>query len=140
MRSNSFLSFGLSSYKSYFCFFVFFVFLFLSLELFITALLNFFEVKGAWFSLIFLLFIGECLSYTIQNLLTCHTGYLFIPIHSSFAKFKIKFIEEIIFIKVFKILLFNIFLFFKISSAECEYHLVIITEVRLESGSVMKTP
>ena len=92
------------------------------------------------FSNFLALYRGMFILYHSKYLLTCHTGYLFIPIHSSSAKFKIKFIEEIIFIKVFKILLFNIFLFFKISSAECEYHFVTITEVRLESGSVMKTP
>ena len=49
--------------------------------------------------------------------------------------------EEIIFVKVFKISLFNILMrkLFKMSSEKCEYHFVTITEAILQSGSVVKT-
>ena len=49
--------------------------------------------------------------------------------------------EKIIFVKNFKILLFNIFMmrFFKISSEEFEYHFVTISETRFKSGNAVKT-
>ena len=61
--------------------------------------------------------------------------------NSSFTKFKIKFMDEIIFVKVLIISVFNILMkrLFKLSSEECEYHFVTVTEARLKGDSLVKT-
>ena len=84
--------------------------LFLSLDLFIIALLSSFVIKGASLPLtIFFLYWSVFIKKGSKNICKDIILIMFLVIDRPFAKFVVKFVKKIIFVKVFIIPLFNIF-------------------------------